>query len=182
MINVWHLPFPLNEIIIWSTWLEKSVIYCFWTSTTCTPLVLNILVTRHCFIVLDCFLYCSILYLPPPPFLSLSLTLFVSVSLSVSVSLLSNWLYVCAHTSLFLSVCLPLSLCLSLCLCLSISVCLFVSVSVCLSVSLIYTHSQTQVQFISYTDIKVKKVQCLSPSRQQTCCGTKRAATTLSSL
>ena len=48
VINVWHPRFSLNEIIIGSTWLEKSMIYCFRTSTTCTPLVLNILVTHHC--------------------------------------------------------------------------------------------------------------------------------------
>ena len=30
----------------------KRLIYCFWSSTTCTQLMLNILVTAHCFVSL----------------------------------------------------------------------------------------------------------------------------------
>ena len=70
------------------------MIYYFWSSATCTPLVLNILITVLCLVVLYSFhaihYYCSL-----PLFLSLPLCF-------------------------FLCLCLSLSLCLCVCLCLSV--------------------------------------------------------------
>ena len=38
-------------------YVEKSMPYCFWCSTTCTSLVLYILISVHCFVVLYCFYF-----------------------------------------------------------------------------------------------------------------------------
>ena len=94
----------------WDRSVEKSMIYCSWSSTTCTALVMNVLVTIHCFIVVCCFytihyyfslsashLLCLILSLSLS--LSLSFSLFLCISLSHTHTHPSTHTCIHTHTS-----------------------------------------------------------------------------------